>query len=90
MYFADISALQRMQKELADTLAENRMLSQKYLLVQEEERRNLARELHDELGQCVTAIKTIGAAIANRTAEAAPEIHRSAQTIVWRWMKVAL
>jgi len=48
----------------------------------EEERRSIARELHDELGQCVTAIKTIGAAIANRTAEAAPEIHRSAQTIV--------
>ena len=47
----------------------------------EEERRSIARELHDELGQCVTAIKTIGTAIANRTQESSPD-HSNALTIV--------
>ena len=47
-----------------------------------EERRSIARELHDELGQCVTAIKTIGTAISNRTQETAPAIHANALTIV--------
>jgi signal transduction histidine kinase len=38
--------------------------------------------LHDELGQCVTAIKTIGTAIANRAQDSAPDIHGNAQTVV--------
>src|SRR5262249_18094833 len=57
IYLADITELQVIQKELAESLAENRRLSQKYLMVQEDERRNLAREMHDELGQCLNAIK---------------------------------
>ncbi len=69
-------------KETERELEQNRRLTQLIQTRLEEERRSIARELHDELGQCVTAIKTIGVAIANRTAEAAPEIHRSAQTIV--------
>ncbi len=69
-------------QETERELEQNRRLTQLIQTRLEEERRSIARELHDELGQCVTAIKTIGVAIANRTAEAAPEIHRSAQTIV--------
>jgi signal transduction histidine kinase len=44
------------ERELGDALAENRQLSQEYLLAQEDERRSLARELHDELGQCLNAM----------------------------------
>jgi PAS domain S-box-containing protein len=48
----------------------------------EEERRALAMELHDELGQYVTAVKTIAQATANRTAESDPPTHAASQAIV--------
>ena len=63
-------------------LEQNRQLTREIQSRLEEERRSIARELHDELGQCVTAIKTIGTAIANRTQEAAPDTHANALTIV--------
>jgi PAS domain S-box-containing protein len=63
-------------------LRQNRELTQLIQKHVEEERRSLARELHDELGQCVTAIRTIGASIANRSRDSAPEIHESSKTIV--------
>jgi signal transduction histidine kinase len=71
-----------MQKELAQTLAENRLLSQRYLLVQEEERRNLAREMHDELGQCLNAVKLDAVSICELSKGTQPEIERSAASIV--------
>ncbi len=77
-------SLNRMAESLAAELEleENRQVThliQKHI---EDERRSLARELHDELGQYVTAIKTFAVAIANKTKEKAPEIEASAQTIV--------
>ena len=63
-------------------LEQNRQLTRAIQSRLEEERRSIARELHDELGQCVTAIKTIGTAISNRTRETAPDTHENAQTIV--------
>jgi signal transduction histidine kinase len=48
----------------------------------EQERRNLARELHDEMGQCATAIKTIGMTIAKRAGDKDPATHSQAKTIV--------
>ncbi len=63
-------------------LEQNRQLTHAIQSRLEEERRSIARELHDELGQCVTAIKTIGTAISNRTQESAPDIHANALTIV--------
>jgi two-component system sensor histidine kinase UhpB len=63
-------------------LEQNRQLTQLIQTRLEEERRALARELHDELGQCVTAIRTIGSAIAQGTQNSAPDVHRNARTIV--------
>ncbi len=70
------------ERELADALAENRRLSQQYLLAQEEERRSLARELHDELGQCLNAIKLDATAIRNHPGATSREIADSAQSII--------
>jgi len=77
-------SLNRMAESLAveRELEESRQVThliQKHI---EEERRSLARELHDELGQYVTAIKTFAVAIVSKTKEKAPEVEASAQTIV--------
>jgi glucose-6-phosphate-specific signal transduction histidine kinase len=45
------------EARLADALAENQRLAQQYVDVQEHERKALARDLHDELGQYLNAIK---------------------------------
>jgi signal transduction histidine kinase len=45
------------EESLAAALAENRELAHQHLRIQESERKHLARELHDELGQYLNAIK---------------------------------
>ena len=77
----DITEQKRAQEAEAE-LERNRRLTQLIQTHLEEERRSIARELHDELGQSVTAIRTIGAAIANRSRNDAPDVHASATTIV--------
>lgn len=82
-------SLNRMAESLTAErqLEENRQLTfliQKHI---EEERRSLARELHDELGQYVTAIKTFAVGIANKAKNNSgslgmSEIGSSAQIIV--------
>ena len=69
-------------EETARKLEENRQLTHLIQRHIEDERRSLARELHDELGQYVTAIKTFAVAIANKTRTEMPGIEASAQTIV--------
>lgn len=71
------------QMEAAENqLRETRMLTQHMAEVQEAERRHLARELHDELGQCLTAIKTDAVLIRNRTQQTEPKVFTSAQAII--------
>lgn len=48
---------------------ENDKLARRSLSIQEEERKHLAQELHDEMGQSISAIKAIAFSIAERNSE---------------------
>src|ERR1700730_13548118 len=54
---------QRVEAQLEAALTDNRRLSQQYVRLQEAERKSLARELHDELGQYLNVIKLDAVAI---------------------------
>lgn len=54
---ADITARERMESGLKQTQAELRELADKVELWREEERKRIAREVHDELGQVLTALR---------------------------------
>jgi two-component system, NarL family, sensor histidine kinase UhpB len=75
-------AVKREAERVQHELQENRALTQLIQHHIEEERRNLALELHDELGQSVTAVKTIAASLVNRSRGKYPEIQSAAQMIV--------
>lgn len=66
----------------AEELRENRAITALIQQHVEEERRALARELHDELGQGVTAVRTIASSIAQRAHLRAPDLEANAQAIV--------
>jgi signal transduction histidine kinase len=85
---AELSAVRDVFNTLAATLqaalAERNELTRRLIAVQDEERLHLARELHDEFGQCLAAIAAV-AASAGQTAQAEcpallPECRTIAQT----------
>ena len=56
-------AVNDLASRLARTTAERAALTRRLFQVQEEERRALARDLHDEFGQCLTAAGALAASI---------------------------
>lgn len=64
---AELTRISEKFNHMADVLSksreENRFLTQRSLEIQEQERRNLARELHDELGQSLSAIRAMAVSI---------------------------
>ncbi len=67
---------------LAAALAENRRLAQQYLDIQEYERRALARDLHDELGQTLNAIKLDALALRDTIPAAQAAEQRTAAAMI--------
>ncbi|MBN2702405.1 MAG: ATP-binding protein [Methylohalobius sp. ZOD2] len=59
---------------LEQTRSDNRNLTRQLLKVEEEERRLLARELHDELGQVLSAIKVMARSI-QKGSDREPVVH---------------
>ncbi|EIF33074.1 signal transduction histidine kinase [Burkholderia sp. Ch1-1] len=65
-----------LEEQAERLLADNRRLANQALQAQELERRHLARELHDELGQYLNAISLDAARIRDLSSTREPEIHR--------------
>jgi two-component system sensor histidine kinase UhpB len=69
------------EAKLAESLAENKRLAQQYVDIQESERKALARDLHDELGQYLNAIKLDAVSIREATA-AHPGAHEALRAMI--------
>lgn len=70
-----------MVEKLQQSILQNHKLTQQLITLQEEERKNLARELHDEFGQCLTAINTDASVITKVADKKYPELKESALAI---------
>ena len=71
----------RMIETLEQSIYRNHRLTQQLITLQEEERKNLARDLHDEFGQCLTAIHTDASVMLKLSQTKYPEIRDSVQAI---------
>ena len=70
-----------MVAQLQSSIQQNHRLSQELINLQEQERKKLARDLHDEFGQCLTAINTDATVIMRAADKKYPELTQSAQAI---------
>lgn len=68
-YDSIAKAINHMTDELNTSQQENRALTQHSLEIQEDERQRLSQELHDELGQSLTAIKVMAVTAAHKKAD---------------------
>ncbi|MFI3157474.1 MAG: histidine kinase [Methylococcaceae bacterium] len=68
-YDSIAKAINHMTGELSKSQQENRALTQHTLEIQEDERQRLSQELHDELGQSLTAIKVMAVTAAHKKAD---------------------
>lgn len=75
------AAVNDLARRLGHITAERLALTKRLLQVQEEERRALARDLHDEFGQCLTATAAHAAAIEAGAATDRPDLVEDARAI---------
>lgn len=78
----EITRRKSAEAQLGAALADNRRLAQQYVELQETERKSLARELHDELGQYLNVIKLDAVGIRDDAQASQTATHRRASTIV--------
>lgn len=70
-----------MIETLQHSISQNHKLAQRLITLQEAERKNLARDLHDEFGQCLTAINTDANVILKHAKIKYPDLLDSATAI---------
>jgi PAS domain S-box-containing protein len=70
----DVTEFKRHEEQLRDYAGRLQALSRRLLEVQEQERRHLARELHDEIGQLLTGLK-LSLELSARDGDGMPESH---------------
>lgn len=75
------TAINQLATSQQQLLAERQKLAMQLITVQEEERRYLARELHDEFGQCLAAINAVAASIAQTAEQQCPTLVNDAEHI---------
>jgi len=75
------TGLNRLATSLEQGVAERTELTRKLVSVQEEERRHLARELHDEFGQCLAAISAAAASVGLTARQQCPELVSEAERL---------
>ena len=78
---AALLAREQAQQQVAELLQHNRELTQRLITAQEDERRALSRELHDEIGQTCTALRIEATWISHATPEDWPAVMASAARI---------
>jgi two-component system sensor histidine kinase UhpB len=82
---AELKRISEVANELGEkietTLAERAELSRRLMNAQEEERCYLARELHDELGQNLTAIAALAASLEKSAERSSPELSAEARRL---------
>ena len=75
---AELSAIRQVFNALAETLqktlAERNELTRRLIAVQDQERLHLARELHDEFGQCLAAISAVAASAGQTARQQCPAV----------------
>lgn len=82
---AELSAIRDVFNHLAEslerTLAERSELTRRLIALQDDERRHLARELHDEFGQCLAGIRALAASAGQTAARDCPAILSECESI---------
>ena len=82
---AELSAIRNVFNHLAEslgtTLAERRELTRRLIALQDDERRHLARELHDEFGQGLVAIRALAASAGQSAARDYPGLTSECDSI---------
>ena len=63
------NGINRLSRRLADSSAARAELTARLIRVQEDERRELAHELHEEFGQCVSALSAVSTSLRHSVSE---------------------